>query len=302
MPSLRCLRIATRASKLALAQAKSAQELLGQHYPQLEVRLVEVVSEGDQTEGSLACQGGKELFVHALREALVRGEADCACHSLKDVGPADPSFVFAAFLRRADARDALLGLSLAELAHRKTVTIATSSPRRSGLISLLLPQAEIVPMRGNVDTRIGKLSDGEADALLLACAGLDRLGLDGHIVERLELGQFIPAPGQGTIALECLSTRAEVGRLLAVLNDNPSRIRSIAERSCSAKVSGDCQTPLGAHAQITEDGNVDISCALTFGGEQATGHARDPDPEAAGTKAAERMLAGEGNLILSKTR
>lgn len=302
MPSGARLRIATRASKLALAQARSAQALLHQLEPQLAVELVEVVSEGDRVQGPLAAAGGKELFVTALREALERDEADCACHSLKDVGPAHPDFDLAAHLVRADPRDALVGLSLAELKARPAATIATSSPRRSELLARLVPGATIAPMRGNVDTRLAKLTRGEADALVLACAGLERLGLAGRIAERLDPASFVPAAGQGTIVLECRRDRPRIAKLLAKLDDAPSRRRACAERACAATIAGDCHTPLGAHATLAADGTVAIDCALTFAGAQARGQARATDPVAAGTQAARQMLAGGGERILAAIR
>lgn len=291
------LRIATRRSELALAQARTAARALMERHDGLAAELVEVVSEGDRTAGGISEAGGKNLFVGALRKAVAEGEADCACHSLKDVGLDTGGFVLAAMLPRADPRDALVGRGLRELAGMDSPAVATSSPRRAGQLSCEVPNARAVAIRGNVGTRLAKLDGGAADALMLACAGLDRLGLGDRVAERLDPGAFVPAPCQGTVVIECGADDAAARRLFAAVDDGRSRLAAEAERSCAREAGADCDAPLGALAAVADDGKITVTCSLAHRGMKAVGVASGHDAEETGRIAAQRMLDSGGDGI-----
>lgn len=296
------LRLATRQSELALYQANQARQLLEQAATDLQVELVPMVAAGDQITTPLADAGGKDLFVTTLRAAMRDNRADAACHSLKDVGRQPEEFTLAAFLPRADARDALVGATLAELAQRDAPVVGTSSPRRSALLANLLPHADIQPLRGNVTTRLARLDRGDFNAIVLACAGLDRLNLTNRITERLEPTACLPAPGQGIIALECPSCASETQALLALVNDADSANLAIAERACAHALDGDCHTPLGAHAQLTATGQVKLTCQLIHAHHVAEGNATGTQPSAVGQEAAAALLTAGGQRILELIR
>lgn len=293
----KALRVATRRSELAVAQARMAAKALEARHPGLAVELVEVVSEGDRVTGGISGAGGKNLFVGALRKAVAAGEADCACHSLKDVGLDTGGFALAAMLPRADPRDALVGRGLRDLAGMESPAVATSSPRRAGQLSCEAPNSRAVAMRGNVGTRLSKLDGGAADALLLACAGLDRLGLGGRIAERLDPGRFVPAPCQGTVVIECKRDDAATRTLLAAADDGESRLAAEAERSCAREAGADCDAPLGALAEVGDDGKITVTCLLAHRGMKAVGVASGHDAAETGRAAAQRMLDSGGDGI-----
>ena len=292
------LRIATRQSKLALAQANLAKAALESQDSNTKVELIPMVSAGDLYRGNLAAAGGKELFIKALRQAINAGQADCACHSLKDLGSDHPDFYCGAFLPRADPRDALIGSNLSQLSQLEAPVIATSSPRRIGQLSHELPHAKVVPIRGNVDTRLVKLREQRLDALLLASAGLDRLDLGAQIAQRLDPHTFIPAPGQGTIVLECASTDEPTRALLACIDCPASRTLALAERECARIVAGNCSTPLGVLAQHQDDGNIIVRCMLSYAGRKAIGTAQGHDPITVGALATRQMLSDGGQELL----
>ena len=297
------LRLATRKSPLALAQAKLAAAALQKSNPDLEIELVPTVSHGDRISGRLAEHGGKELFVRALQEAVRDGKADAACHSLKDVGADCEQFLLAGFLARGPAEDALIGRNLAQLEKMDAARIGTSSPRRTGLIRNLISGARPVEVRGNIGTRIEKIVAGELDALILAAAGLMRLQLDSRIAQILPVSTFVPAPGQGIIALECLRANQDVARLLAAASDPATAAAAQAERAAAATVAGDCHTPLGAHATLAGK-QTHVSCLLAApdGSKIARGQAQSDRPEKAGAWAAERMLEAGGKKIIESIR
>lgn len=289
------LRIATRRSRLALAQAQQAQQRLARAHPELETELVPLACDGDG-----GATGGKDLYTASLRAAIRGGDADCACHSLKDVEDED-GWMIAACLPRADHREALVGLDLARLLERERPRVGAASLRRQAQLRRALPRAMAVEVRGNIDTRLQKLEDGAADALLLACAGLERLGWADRIAERLDPAAFLPPPGQGTVVLECRSDSEHAG-LLSGADDPDARRMAEAERACARTIDGDCQTPLGALARLLEDGTVEVSCELSGPERSATGSATGSDPQAAGTAAAERMLEAGGRELLAALR
>ena len=248
------LRIGTRASVLARTQSGHVADALSAVVDR-EVRLVDVTTEGDVSRAPLATIGGAGVFVGALREALLRGEVDVAVHSLKDLptSPAD-GITLAAVPLREDPRDAVVardGLTLGELPVGSRV--GTGSPRRTSQLHALGLGLEIVPVRGNVDTRIGKVRSGELDAVVLARAGLARIGRLDEVTEVLDPLQMLPAPGQGALAVECRSTDTELAELLrSVLEDPATRSSITAERRVLADLEAGCSAPVGALAELVE--------------------------------------------------
>lgn len=252
------LRLGTRASELARTQsghvADRVRELTGR-----EVVLVTISTEGDRSSAPLDQIGGTGVFVAALRDALVAGEVDFAVHSLKDLPTADdPRLVLAAVPPREDVRDALVardGLTLGELPPGSR--IGTGSPRRAAQINALGLGVEVVPIRGNVDTRLGKVRSGEVDAVVLARAGLLRLGRADEATEVLDPIQVLPAPGQGALAVECRSDRTDLVDLLGALDDPDTRATVTAERTLLATLEAGCSAPVGALAEVAwgDDGD-----------------------------------------------
>ncbi len=247
------LRIGTRASALATTQSGLVADLVREHLGR-ECELVEVTTEGDRSAESLATIGGTGVFVTALRDALIAGHVDVAVHSLKDLPTApDPRIALAAVPVREDPRDVVVardGLTLGELPVGSR--LGTGSPRRAAQLHALGMGLEIVDIRGNVDTRIAKVRSGEYDAVVLARAGLARLGRLDEATEVLDPLQVLPAPGQGALALECRSLDTELLRDLAVLDDPGTRAAITAERSVLATLEGGCTAPIGAMAEVAE--------------------------------------------------
>lgn len=247
------LRLGTRASLLATTQSGHVATMIRDRLGR-EVELVEVSTEGDQSSAPLASIGGTGVFVSALREALLRGEVDLAVHSLKDIptAPAD-GIALAAVPTREDPRDVVIardGLTLGELPVGSRV--GTGSPRRISQLAALGLGLELAGIRGNVDSRIRKVHSGEYDAIVLARAGLSRLGRVGEATEVLEPIQMLPAPGQGALAVECRSADADLVTLLHRLDDGPSRAAVTAERAVLATLEAGCSAPLGALAEVVE--------------------------------------------------
>jgi hydroxymethylbilane synthase len=259
--------LGTRRSKLALWQANHIKASLRAHWgDRLQVELVEIVTKGDQIlDRPLNEVGGKGLFVNGIEEQLAADEVDLAVHSMKDLpsGLAD-GMVITCTPERADPRDALvskLGLSLEELP--AGTRMGTSSLRRGALASRINEGLEIVPIRGNVPTRLKKVDDGEVDAVLLAAAGLDRLQLSGRITEHLEVGRFCPAACQGILALECRGEDHRIQKLCAPLNHARTGLAAAAERAFLARLEGGCQVPMGAHASMTDGATISIEGIVT---------------------------------------
>ncbi len=247
------LRIGTRASVLATTQAGHVADLVREHLGR-EVELVEVTTEGDVNRAPLAQMGGTGVFVSALREALLRGEVDIAVHSLKDL-PTAPAegITLAAVPPREDPRDVVVtreGLTLGELAPGSVV--ATGSPRRAAQLEALGLGLRIVDIRGNVGTRIGKVTSGEVDAVVLAHAGLSRIGRLDEATEVLDPIQMLPAPGQGALAVECRADAPELAELLAGIDDPHTRAAVTCERSILATLEAGCAAPVGALAEVAE--------------------------------------------------
>ena len=251
---LKVLRIATRRSRLALWQAEHVKARLEALHPGLRIELLALSTRGDELlEVSLAKAGGKGLFVKELETAMAEGRADIAVHSMKDV-PAElpPGFVLAAILARDDPRDAFVSLMHASLAALPAgAVLGTSSLRRQAQIAARHPALEIRPLRGNVETRIAKLERGEYAAIVLAAAGLKRLGLAARIRSTLSIEESLPAAGQAALGIECLGSRADLLDLLKPLEDSEASACVCAERQVNLALGGSCTIPLGAYAQIT---------------------------------------------------
>jgi len=248
------LRLGTRRSALALAQSRSVADALADTSG-LAVELVEIMTHGDTSPEPLAKIGGTGVFVNALRDALLDGRVDLAVHSLKDLPTSDPpGIALAAVPRREDPRDALVardGLALAELP--SGARVGTGSPRRTAQLRALGLGFEVVPIRGNVDTRLGYVADGELDAVVLARAGLARLGRLDAATEIIDPLQMLPAPGQGALAVECRADEtAELLHVLAGLDDPSSRAAVTAERSLLAALEAGCSAPVGALGEAVE--------------------------------------------------
>jgi hydroxymethylbilane synthase len=245
--------IASRESALALWQARHVQSLLLARYPQLRVEILGMTTEGDRRlEVSLAQVGGKGLFVKELEDALEAGRADIAVHSVKDVPMVLPArFTLAAIGERGDPRDAFVSNRHAEISALPAgARVGTSSLRRECQLRARFTQLRIEPLRGNVPTRLRKLDEGQYDAVILAAAGLKRLGLEDRITRLLPPAESLPAPGQGALGIECLDTRSDLIGLLAALDHRPTRQCVSAERAFSRALSGNCNVPLGAYAQL----------------------------------------------------
>ena len=253
MPSLkhRPLIIATRESRLALWQAEHVRDLLSRHFG-AEVRLLGMTTRGDQIlDRTLSKVGGKGLFVKELETALEDRHADLAVHSLKDV-PMDlpPGFALAAVLEREDPRDALVSPRYASLTELpQGACVGTSSLRRVAQLFSARPDLRIEPLRGNLDTRLRKLDEGQYDAIVLAAAGLMRLGLAERIRMRFEADAMLPAAGQGALGIEVRADDAELREALAGLIHPPTWLAVHAERAVSRGLGGSCSMPLAAHAQ-----------------------------------------------------
>lgn len=300
------LRLGTRASALATTQsglvAGMVEATLGR-----EVELVEVSTEGDRSAAPLAQMGGTGVFVSALRDALLDGHVDLAVHSLKDLPttPAD-GIALAAVPPREDPRDVIVardGLTLGELPVGSR--LGTGSPRRVSQLAALGLGLELQGIRGNVDTRIGKVRSGEVDAIVLARAGLARLGRLDEVTEVLDPLQMLPAPGQGALAIECRSGDTELVAALARLDDPATRAAVTAERAVLSTLEAGCSAPLGALAEVVEgeDGEELWLRAVVLsedGGLSVRMSATGPVAEAAqiGTRLASDMLAeGAADLM-----
>ncbi len=248
--------IATRKSPLAMWQAKTVQQRLQVAHPKLEVELLGLTTQGDiHLATPLAEVGGKGLFIKELEQAILDGRADIAVHSIKDI-PAEfpPGFCLATICQRDDARDAFISNQYQTLAELPLgATIGTSSLRRQCQLLVLRPDLNVKALRGNVQTRLQKLDDGDFDAIILAAAGLHRLNLAARISSYLDWRQSLPAIGQGAIGIECLRDDQSTQELLAPLDDTESRICISAEREFNYHLQGGCQVPIAGHAVLQND-------------------------------------------------
>jgi hydroxymethylbilane synthase len=245
--------IATRESPLALWQANHIKEKLSQIYANLSVDILGMTTEGDRILGSaLSKVGGKGLFIKELEVAMLEGKADIAVHSMKDLPVELPNgFCLAAVLDRHEIRDAFVSNKFATLRDLpRGSVVGTSSLRRESQLRNIRPDIDVCPLRGNVQTRLKKLDAGDYDGIMLAAAGLERLGLRDRIREYLDPSHSIPAVGQGALGIECRSDREDIRRLVEVLNDTETRLCVEMERSISRNLGGSCSLPLGAYARV----------------------------------------------------
>ncbi len=296
------LRIGTRGSRLALVQAGWVRRRLEAAHAGLRAELVVIRTSGDRfRDVPLSAVGGKGLFVKEIEAALIGGEIDCAVHSLKDLpGELLPGLVVAAVPEREDPRDVALTNGPGGLAGLpRGARVGTSSPRRAALLRALHPELDVVLMRGNVGTRLSRLARGEVEGLVLAAAGLRRLGIKHHYAVPCDPRQFVPAIGQGALALE--SRADEVVPLLQVIEDRPSRWAIDAERAFLSTVGGNCFTPMAAHADSEGDTlSLRAMIAHPDGSRIVRGEAMGPGGDAAqvGADLAHRLLESGGAEIL----
>ena len=301
----RTLRIATRKSPLALWQTEHVAARLRVAHPGLAIELVPLSTRGDVIlDRSLATLGGKGLFLKELEEAMQDGRADLAVHSLKDVPmQLDPGFALAAILERANPFDAFVSNRHAEFDDLpRGAVVGTSSLRRQAQIRALRPDLQLRDLRGNVNTRLAKLDAGEFDAIVLACAGLERLGFDARVRATLAPPRFLPAVAQGAIAVETRDGHAEVAALCAVLHDRDTGLRVRAERAMNLALHGSCQVPIAGYATL--DGDALHLRALV--GDAASGetlraesHGSVDDPEALGRSVASQLRALGADRLLN---
>ncbi|MFN8195590.1 MAG: hydroxymethylbilane synthase [Nocardioidaceae bacterium] len=294
----RPLRLGTRGSLLARTQSGQVAQLVSDRLGR-EVELVEVRTEGDVNGAPLTSFGGVGVFVSALRDAVLRGDVDLAVHSLKDLPTApQEGIALAATPPREDPRDAIVardGLTLGELP--VGARVGTGSPRRVAQLAALGLGLEIVPIRGNVDTRMRKVAEGEVDAVVLARAGLVRIGRGDAVTEALDPLQMLPAPGQGALAIECRADDTELVAALAALDDEATRAAVEAERAVLATLEAGCSAPVGALAEVVEgDDGPELwvrAIALSEDGALSVRmSASGPlgDASGVGTRLAEQML------------
>lgn len=299
------LRIATRGSDLARWQADHVASLLTSRHPDLEVALVPVSTEGDRrTDLPLSEIGGKGVFCKEVQRAVLAGEADLAVHSAKDLPALTPEgLVLAAVPERGDARDALVGASLEQLRERaasgSSPVVASGSARRRVQLAELVEELSFAELRGNMATRLRR---GEAfDAIVVASAALERLGLGQRITEVLDERTMVPQVGQGALAVECRAGEARTRELLEAIEDPRSRTAVDAERAFLSELGGDCSLPAGAHCRHTGNSALELDAVLA---PSATFDARPhvarvtvsgDDPESLGRSAARRLVADLGS-------
>jgi hydroxymethylbilane synthase len=301
---LRNLRIATRKSPLALWQTEHVAARLRAAHPGIAIELVPLSTRGDLVlDRSLSAIGGKGLFLKELEEAIQDGRADLAVHSLKDVPmQLDPGFALAAILERANPFDAFVSNHHRDFsALPERAVVGTSSLRRQAQIRALRPDLQLRDLRGNVNTRLAKLDAGEFDAVVLACAGLERLGFHDRIRSELAPPQFLPAVAQGAIAIEIGEGADAVRAACAVLHDSATDLRVRAERAMNLALHGSCQVPIAGFATL--DGNTLELHALVgdaVTGELIRAQARAPstDPEALGRSVAAELRALGADRLL----
>lgn len=299
------IRIATRKSALAMWQAHHAAGLLKAAQPGLEIELVPMTTRGDiLLETPLAEIGGKGLFLKELERALLVGKADLAVHSMKDV-PVEMTagLTIGAVLERANPNDAWLSASGTDIdALPSGARVGTSSLRRQSQLLARRPDLSVESLRGNVNTRIEKLESGAYDAIILAAAGLERLGLDAHITAELPAPEWLPAPAQGVIGLQCRSDDERTMSLIGRLDHAPTARQTSAERALSLRLGGSCQLPLAAFARSTPDGKIRLEAFVgsSDGRSILRSEATTPEdqPEAAAAEAAEALLARGADAII----
>ncbi|MEN8174635.1 MAG: hydroxymethylbilane synthase [Pseudomonadota bacterium] len=298
------IRIATRKSPLALWQAEHVAAALKTAHPGLAVELVGMTTQGDRILGTpLASIGGKGLFVKELEQGMLEGRADIAVHSMKDVPVELPAGLhLAVILEREDPRDALVSAKFSTLDEiPEGGRVGTSSLRRQCQLAARRPDLDILPLRGNVNTRLRKLDEGEYDAIILAAAGLKRLDMADRIRATLDPATSLPAIGQGAIGIECRSDDAAVNGLIAPLHHHATALCVRAERAMNHRLNGGCQVPIAGHAVLEQDALfLRGLVGETDGGRIVRGERRGASSEAEslGTALAEELLDRGADRIL----
>ena len=304
MTDARVVRVGTRGSALALAQTELAIAVLRAVDPATCYEPAIVRTEGDRDKVTpLTVIGGQGVFTATLQEVLRAGEVDMAVHSAKDLPPVTPDgLVLAGYLRRADPRDVFIsrhGIPLAELP--AGARVGTSSRRRAVQARAINPAITIMDLRGNLDTRLRKSAGPEYDGIIVAAAGLDRMGWQDRITQYLDVRRFVPSPGQGAIAVECRADDVALREVLAAVDHPPTRVAMTAERAALAAIGAGCRMPFGAYAEMREDGVIEAMYGMLADEDGSNlyrleidtneGHNPLPAPEEAG-----RLLAAQLQL------
>lgn len=297
------IKIGTRGSTLALRQTAWVRERIAQRHPDLHIEVIRIKTAGDRiTDVPLAQVGGKGLFVKEIEEALLRGEINLAVHSMKDVPSELPSGLhLGAVTEREDPRDALISREARGLRELPSAArIGTSSLRRGAQLLGINPDWEIVPLRGNLDTRIKKLKTENLDAVIVAAAGVRRMGLNDTVTEYLPPEVMLPAVGQGALGIECLQ-EGEINTLIALLNHPESATAVAGERAFLRRLGGGCQVPIAAYGQVRGGGIVMRGLVARLDGSHLfRAEAQGTDPEGVGTQLAEDLLTQGAEEVLQE--
>lgn len=249
------IKLATRKSPLALRQANLVKNNLLDNNIFSDVEIVAMSTSGDNVDQeTFKKNGGKGLFLKELENALIRGEADIAVHSMKDV-PAklDEKFLITSIMKREDPRDVFISNSHKSIAQISSGTIGSSSPRRQAMIKHFVGNIDVIELRGNINTRLKKLQDSKIDGIVLAKAGLKRMEMGNLITEELNIDMFVPSPGQGVLCIECLNKNKKIIQKIKKLVHKNTEICARAERIFAAELDGDCMSPIGAYAEVKEN-------------------------------------------------
>lgn len=303
---MKTLRLGTRKSQLALWQAQYVRDALQRIYPGLQIALISMATEGDRIlDSTLAKVGGKGLFIKELEQGLLEKRIDIAVHSMKDVTVTLPRGLHLSVVcEREDPRDAFISNRFASLASLPAeARVGTSSLRRQCQLHENFPQLEIVSLRGNVNTRLAKLDGGEYDAIILAVAGVKRLGMEARIRERLDPSVSLPAVGQGAICIESREDDKTTNELLAPLNHRATQMCVTAERAMNARLEGGCQVPIGGYAELNgSELHLRGMVGEPDGSRLLRAELRGPasQPEQLGARVAENLLTQGAKTILDK--
>jgi hydroxymethylbilane synthase len=303
---VRTLTVGTRGSALAMTQTESVVAALRALHAGLEIRVQRITTKGDvMRDVPLARIGGRGVFVDAIEDALRQHEIDFAVHSAKDLPSRVPEdLAIAAFLERADARDVLVSRSGRLLELPPGASIGTSSQRRVSLIRAVRPDVVTLDLRGNVDTRLRKLDAGEYDAIVLAGAGLARLGLTNRVTEWLPVDSFLPSPGQGALAIEVRADDGEARALVGPLAHQPTETALAAERAFLAQLGVGCAAAVGAYASVSRGGSLTLRAMIGApDGRSVRGEATDAASRAVelGESLADRLLATGGRALVDES-
>ncbi len=299
------LRIGSRTSKLALSQVAEVHLLLAEHFPEIKVEIVPITTSGDKIQDrNLADIGGKGLFIKELEEALLQNKIDIAIHSAKDVPPQiSNQTTIAAFTPRLDARDCLVSKNYKSLKDLpKGAVIGTSSARRKAILLRLRPDLKIVNFRGNVDTRLAKIENGEVDGAILALCGLRRIDKDGFVKEIIEKNKILPAVGQGCLAIQARSDDKKIIEIFAKINDEKTQIEVKCERAFLRDLGASCASPVAVHAQVEGDKITLETAIIDYDGKEifqnkSKAKANLEDAVALGKKAAQTTKTKAEKLL-----